>query len=131
LLHLDYHPLNVLVKHGAISAILDWTNARAGDPRCDLARTESILTFAPLPHPGTQATDTKEALISGWRRGYTASAGPVHGMGSFRAWAAAFMLHDLRPRLGRPDLPWLTEELLERVKDWGMMQSGQPEADWF
>jgi aminoglycoside phosphotransferase (APT) family kinase protein len=49
LLHLDYHPLNVLVEASEVSAVLDWANARAGDPRADLARTSSILHFAPIP----------------------------------------------------------------------------------
>ena len=48
LLHLDFHPMNVLVVDGRVSAVLDWANARAGDPRADLARTASILRFAPL-----------------------------------------------------------------------------------
>lgn len=128
LVHLDYHPLNVLVEQGAISAILDWTNAQAGDARCDLARTETIQTFVPLQDGETLAA--RNALSSGWRRGYMAETGPVSGMGPFRTWAAAFMAHDLRPRLGRPDLPWLTEAMLARVRDWATVQDGQPDADW-
>jgi len=131
LLHLDYHPLNVLVEQGAISAILDWTNACSGDPRCDLARTETILTFAPAHHPEAQATEMWKALIAGWRRGYTAMAGAIDGMGPFRSWAAAFLVHDLRPRLGRPDLPWVTEELLERVGHWAAVQGGTEATDAF
>ncbi|HMM43974.1 MAG TPA: phosphotransferase, partial [Thermomicrobiales bacterium] len=45
LLHLDYHPLNLLTDGAAITAILDWTNARAGDPRADLARALAILAL--------------------------------------------------------------------------------------
>jgi len=84
LLHLDDHPMNVLVDRGKISAVLDWTNVRAGDSRADLA-----------------------------------VAGQVHGMAPFYAWAAAFMVRDLAPRVGRPDLPWLTEDLLAHVRAWG------------
>ena len=47
LLHLDYHPLNVLGEAGAISGVLDWTNADGGDPRADVARTGAILRFLP------------------------------------------------------------------------------------
>src|SRR5215207_2125861 len=42
LLHLDYHPMNVLVEDDRVTAVLDWANARAGDPRADFARTLSI-----------------------------------------------------------------------------------------
>src|SRR5438132_39917 len=39
LLHLDYHLLNVMTDRSRVTGVLDWTNARAGDPRADLART--------------------------------------------------------------------------------------------
>ena len=38
ILHLDYNPYNVAVEGDRISGLLDWTNARIGDPRADLAR---------------------------------------------------------------------------------------------
>jgi aminoglycoside phosphotransferase (APT) family kinase protein len=57
LLHLDLHPMNALAERGQITAVLDWANARARDPRADLARTASILRFGPLegiPAPVSQ-----------------------------------------------------------------------------
>src|SRR5690606_33061892 len=39
LLHLDFHPENVLTDGHRITAVLDWTSVHAGDPRADLART--------------------------------------------------------------------------------------------
>ncbi len=120
LLHFDYHPLNVLVTRGAVSAVLDWANARAGDPRADLARTASILQFAPLDArwPPLERV-VRRLLIAGWRRGYREVAGPVTGMAPFYAWAGFVMIHDLSPRLGRPDLPWLTTAFLDGVRRWG------------
>ena len=120
LLHLDYHPMNVLVTAGRLSAILDWTNARAGDPRADLARTCSILHFAPLLTATSDAAEehVRRELVAGWRHGYHAVAGPVDGMAPFLAWAGAFMVRDLAPRVGRPDLAWLTGKLLARVRAW-------------
>jgi aminoglycoside phosphotransferase (APT) family kinase protein len=119
-LHLDYHPLNVLVADRQVTAVLDWTNARAGDPRADLARTASILHFAPccsgLPAP--LASIIRRMLEAGWRHGYRALAGPIHGMIPFYAWAGMLMVRDLSPRLGRADLPWLTPTFLALVRSW-------------
>jgi aminoglycoside phosphotransferase (APT) family kinase protein len=112
LLHLDYHPMNVMVDGDRVTAVLDWANARSGDPRADLARTAAILRFAPA------ARTTLRLLEAGWRHGYRRAAGPVDGMAPFSAWAGAVMERDLAPRLGRPDLPWLTPEYLARVRRW-------------
>ena len=120
LLHLDYHPMNVLVADGRVSAVLDWANARVGDPRADLARTASILRFAPLDPalPRPLESVARRAFIAGWRRGYRDLAGPVSGMAPFYAWAGAVMIRDLTPRLGRPDVPWLDRSFLDRVRQW-------------
>ena len=119
LLHLDLHPLNVLAERGQVTAVLDWANARAGDPRADLARTASILRFGSLDiFPAAASTVLRRALEVGWRRGYRKMAGPVSGMAPFYVWAGMVMVRDLEPRVGRPDLPWLTPAFLERVQDW-------------
>jgi aminoglycoside phosphotransferase (APT) family kinase protein len=122
LLHLDFHAMNVLVADGRVSAVLDWANARIGDPRADLARTASILRFAPLapgvPRPLESMVLRRSAFIAGWRRGYREVAGPIGGMAPFYAWAGTVMIRDLTPRLGRPDLPWLDLQFLERVRQW-------------
>jgi aminoglycoside phosphotransferase (APT) family kinase protein len=132
LLHLDLHPMNVLVEGSRVTAVLDWANARAGDPRADLARTASILRFAPLPvaAPAPLAAAIRRLLESGWRRGYREAAGPIGGMAPFYVWAAAVMVKDLSPRLGRRDLPWLTPAFLAGVQEWGAMwrrSAGLPE----
>lgn len=120
LLHLDLHAMNVLVERGNICAVLDWANARAGDPRADLARTASILLFAPLGGVFLPPIShfVRRAFEAGWRRGYRKIAGPVRGMAPFYAWAGLVMVNDLAPRLGRPDLPWLTPQYVERVQNW-------------
>jgi len=120
LLHLDYHPRNVLVVDGRVSAVLDWANARAGDRRADLARTASILRFAPLAGgaPPFAARLARAAFTAGWRRGYRAVAGPTTEMAPFYAWAGAVIIRDLAPRLGRPDLTWLTPAFFARVRSW-------------
>src|SRR5262249_57263606 len=52
LLHLDYHPLNVMVDGGRVTGVLDWANALAGDPRADLARHVTILPLVTPIDPG-------------------------------------------------------------------------------
>ena len=120
MLHLDYHPLNVLVAEGQVTGVLDWANARAGDPRADLARTASILRFAPLDPslPALLTQTVRRVFVAGWRRGYREIAGPVAGMTPFYAWAGVVMIHDLMPRLGRSDMPWLTDDYFGPVRAW-------------
>ena len=42
LLHLDLHPLNVILR-GAAPVVIDWSNARPGPPGLDVAMTAVIL----------------------------------------------------------------------------------------
>ena len=51
MLHLDYHPLNVLVKGGHITGIIDWVNAECGDRHLDVATTAAILSCHAMEHP--------------------------------------------------------------------------------
>ncbi|WP_217428566.1 phosphotransferase family protein [Microlunatus speluncae] len=111
LLHLDYHPLNVLVRDDKIVAVLDWANATLGDPRYDRARTESILALSPDPD-GTLAPLLDRA-IAAWRTGYDAADDLDP---DFRRWAGAAMLIDLAPRVGNPAVPWLTESHVARIR---------------
>jgi aminoglycoside phosphotransferase (APT) family kinase protein len=104
LLHLDYHPLNVLVVRERLGCVLDWVNARAGDPRADLARTEALLLAPPLA-PGLARPAVRallRLLAAAWRVGYVRAAGPPHDLAAFRAWAAATMARDLESHLGKP-----------------------------
>jgi aminoglycoside phosphotransferase (APT) family kinase protein len=108
------------VERDRVSAVLDWANARAGDRRADLARTAAILRFAPLAGRSSPVTTmARRAFVAGWRHGYRGMAGRVTGMAPFYAWAAAVMRHDLAPRVGRTDLPWLTPALLADIRRWG------------
>jgi aminoglycoside phosphotransferase (APT) family kinase protein len=120
LLHLDYHPLNVLTANGKVSAVLDWANATVGDSRADLARTLSILRLAPLPTglTGAVARIQLRSFEAGWRHGYEEEAGPMDSLAPFCWWAGLVMERDLSPRLGRLDLPWLTSDFFDRVRAW-------------
>jgi aminoglycoside phosphotransferase (APT) family kinase protein len=100
LLHLDFHPLNVLALDGRLTAVLDWTNAHAGDPRADFARTVTILRLA----PGLDDPVLRRGLRLfefAWRLGY---GPPGQHMALFYAWAGRAMLHDLATRFSPADL---------------------------
>jgi aminoglycoside phosphotransferase (APT) family kinase protein len=102
LLHLDYHPLNVLTHGIELTAVLDWTNAHAGDPRADIARTLTILRLMPRvlrqPHAAIGILLIFELA---WRAGYGAFGQDLE---PFYAWAGGAMLHDLRGRFENADL---------------------------
>jgi aminoglycoside phosphotransferase (APT) family kinase protein len=119
LLHLDYHPLNVLSDGRQITAVLDWANARAGDPRADIARTYTILMVEPYS-PGRQPlviSLVRRLTAWSWRRGYAQVAGAQSDMAWFYAWAGAVMARDLAPRVGDPQ-SWWQPQHLERIHDW-------------
>ena len=109
LLHLDLHPLNVLVTDdGTVTGVLDWANTAAGDPALDRARTWSILELDPLAR-SLRAEPGMESLAVGW----TESAG-LPGIPAWaRAWACRFMLNDLRQRCGPDQLAHVRRALAE------------------
>jgi aminoglycoside phosphotransferase (APT) family kinase protein len=119
LLHLDYHPLNVMVHGSYISGVLDWTNARAGDPRADFARTYAILRVEPYSPKGDtlRMAVTRRILERAWRSGYVQTAGKLDDMTLFYAWAGAVMIRDLSPRIGKPGF-WLQDHHLNSVRAW-------------
>jgi aminoglycoside phosphotransferase (APT) family kinase protein len=50
-LHMDYHPLNVLVAGARISGIIDWVSAESGDRHLDAATTSAILSCHAMENP--------------------------------------------------------------------------------
>jgi len=51
LLHLDYHPQNVLVEGLHVRGVIDWANAAFGDRHFDAATTATILSTSSMEHP--------------------------------------------------------------------------------
>ncbi|HET9727842.1 MAG TPA: phosphotransferase [Acidimicrobiia bacterium] len=51
LLHLDLHPLNVLMSPTRGPVVIDWPNASRGDPQLDVAMTYALLTCPRIPVP--------------------------------------------------------------------------------
>jgi aminoglycoside phosphotransferase (APT) family kinase protein len=115
LVHLDYHPLNVMTDGERITGVLDWTNARAGDPRADYARTLTILRLdSGAASPLVLAV--LRVFEAGWRHGYRRIAGRPSDMAPYYAWAGAVMLRDRGPRPDRPG--GMTARELGRVRAW-------------
>jgi aminoglycoside phosphotransferase (APT) family kinase protein len=119
LLHMDYHPLNLMVDGGRITGILDWTNAYAGDPRADLARGITILRIIPAWRDGPiwLPPNRRRRIDAAFRRGYRQVAGPVRQMALFYAWAGALMARDLGPRPERP-ATWVQPHQLAAIRHW-------------
>lgn len=80
-LHLDYHADNAIVRDGAIVALVDWRNARFGDPRSDVSRAW-LLAYGPLAASRTRPWDRlcDRSFIRGWWLGYTEGADVPDGL---------------------------------------------------
>jgi aminoglycoside phosphotransferase (APT) family kinase protein len=113
LLHLDWHPLNLLVDTDGrrITGVVDWDNARRGHPLFDVARTESMLVVEPAL---ATLPATVRAMLDRFRAGWVDGYGPeaAHVPPTCRLWAGRVMLADLGPRYG-PEAPEL-----EPVRAW-------------
>jgi len=109
LLHLDYHPLNVLTDGKRITGVIDWSNAHAGDPRADAARTVTILRVDNGP-PSVLKSVGVRFFEHGWRHGYEQLAPLGDEMDAFYAWSGEAMLHNLAPKR--------TEQELEPIREW-------------
>ncbi len=119
LLHLDYHPLNVMTDGQQVTGVLDWANAHAGHFRADLARTITLLRLAMrvLSRQRAPMLQPRRALAAGWRHGYEQAAGPIGDMALFYAWAGAAMVNDLAQKIGRPGVT-LEQRDLTPIRRW-------------
>lgn len=111
LIHLDYHPLNVITDGERITAVIDWANGTIGDARFDIARTRSILRFQGMKQP--DFLPTIKAFENGWRSGYENVKGPFESLESmpfFHAWSSIRMKRDLKGKLHKSDLEYLDDE---------------------
>jgi aminoglycoside phosphotransferase (APT) family kinase protein len=125
LLHLDYHPRNVLTDGKRITGVLDWTNAHAGDPRADAARTVSILRVDPLARNPLLQRLLLRIFELAWRRGYQRQRGRLKDMPLFYAWAGTVLQSDLahrykqRPQALDPARRW-TDQWKARARRSGI-----------
>ena len=51
ILHLDFHPGNVMVADGKVTGVLDWANGTTGDAASDVGTTLALLTMGPVDSP--------------------------------------------------------------------------------
>ena len=117
LIHMDYHPLNVVSDGATVTGILDWSGAAAGDPRADLARTEITLLTAPVP-PGPLSALfnlARSLILRAWRSGYEEVAGPMPDFRPLRAWAGATFQAETEGATDRPHV-WGTQEDIELLR---------------
>ena len=49
--HGDLHGFNLIIEHGEVSALIDWTNFRIAEPAFDLAKTLLLLEDMPIEVP--------------------------------------------------------------------------------
>jgi aminoglycoside phosphotransferase (APT) family kinase protein len=112
LLHGDFWPGNLLWHGGTLAGVVDWEDARIGDPLADLAisRLDSCLILGPdAMHELTTAyashTSVDIALLPYWDLAAALRAAPA-----LAEWATGF------PALGRPDLT--KQRLQERLSQF-------------
>lgn len=119
LLHMDYHPHNVLIDGDQVTAVIDWTCAFAGDPRADVARSVTLIRLGYVGR-GLKAKLfdlVRFILAAGWLRGYQQVAGPLRDMAPFYLWAGALFKDDMSYKIGRPGID-LTAEDLKPADRW-------------
>jgi aminoglycoside phosphotransferase (APT) family kinase protein len=51
LVHMDYHPQNVMVNGVRVTGVIDWVNTDVGDRHLDAAMTAVILSSSAMEHP--------------------------------------------------------------------------------
>lgn len=115
LLHLDYHPANVLVRDGVVTGVIDWENALAGPPPMDLARCRAILRAAVIgnfvpPRQHEAVAQFERGLVAGHERVY----GPDSAPDLAAAWGLAMTVEDLSrqaPKSGGLITPALVDRL--------------------
>ena len=99
LLHLDFHPFNVLLDPAASPVVIDWANAASGPAALDQARTAALLTFDPAARRRT-GDPRWNALIRGW----SDECGWHQLSTAAWTWALEFLLRDLAPRCTSAEL---------------------------
>ncbi|MGD0291068.1 MAG: aminoglycoside phosphotransferase family protein [Candidatus Binataceae bacterium] len=69
IVHMDYHPQNVIVRGMRVTGVIDWVSADRGDRHLDAATTSAILATSAMDHPrwmrDNPAGNSLRALFAG------------------------------------------------------------------
>jgi aminoglycoside phosphotransferase (APT) family kinase protein len=123
LLHMDFHPLNVMLQGDNITGVLDWAGATAGDPRADFARFVTIANLGPVsPRPNAPAKTPEEVklrqhTIKAFEQGYREMNDLGDDMALFYAWAGAALYNNVSSKIGKPGES-VQHHHLEPVRKW-------------
>ena len=116
LLHLDYHPANVLIDNDEVAGIIDWENTLPGPPHMDVARSRAILRSVRIGKlmPAAMMTaldEFEEGLVAG--HASVVGADPYPELST--AWGMAMTVDDLAGQVGKPE-SWVTGDLVEELR---------------
>ena len=117
LIHMDFHPVNLICDGATITGIIDWTGAAAGDPRADLARTAITLLAAPVP-PGPLRpllNPARKLPPRAWRSRPAPLAGAMPAPRPPIASARATPLGEFEMVVDSPGV-WGTQQDIERLR---------------
>lgn len=100
LLHGDFWPGNVLWRDGRIVAVIDWEEAKLGDPLSDVAISRLDILWAYGIDAMHAFTDRYRAMttVDFWNLPYWDLWAALRPVGNIAAWAEAWQA------LGRPDI---------------------------
>ena len=116
LIHLDFHPHNVVMTPGKVEGVIDWANTLPGPPHMDLARSRAILTCAAMGMEMPEARlDLLRRFGAGVAEGHARVAGPDPHPALSSAWGMAMTVDDLAGHLGKPG-SWVTPPLLDTLR---------------
>lgn len=61
--HMDFHPMNVMMSTTRGPVVIDWPNARRGDPLSDIAATYVLLVAPQMPAPWIVRTSVQPVRV--------------------------------------------------------------------
>jgi aminoglycoside phosphotransferase (APT) family kinase protein len=111
-LHLDFHPENLIIAPDGRITVLDWANCVIGPPSADLARTLSILELIMDAVPDLPGSARQAAAVfrDGMLAGYRQAGGDDTVPDPVRAWAYAAQRRDLADS-------WVPSWYLDRLEE--------------
>jgi hypothetical protein len=116
LLHLDFHPQNVMVDGEEVTAVIDWTNTLPGPPHIDLGRSRAILHMVrTLPRLSPEIAALMERFETGLVAAHARHHGPDPDPDLTLAWGVGTQCVDFAPQVERPG-SWVTAELVAALE---------------